>query len=141
MRNISAPFTPMSAAVTLAPISLSSLAGTAGGLTNLAKMPACNVLVVGAAKKTLSGFSQANILPHTGYIYYTDLVQSVPPVSYSSAFALRAGPSFLGPHAMRNHPDIVTNHIIFGRNVFSIVSVSCQKRREHSGRAKISQLQ
>ena len=54
--------------------------GTAGGLTNLAKMPACNALVVGAVKKTLSGFSQANVLPHTGYIYYTDLVQSVPPV-------------------------------------------------------------
>ena len=56
-------------------------AGTAGGLTNLAKMPACNALVVGAVKKTLSGFSQANILPHTGYIYYTEIVQSTPPVS------------------------------------------------------------
>ena len=50
-------------------------------MTNLAKMPACNALVVGAVKKTLSGFSQANILPHTGYIYYTEIVQSTPPVS------------------------------------------------------------
>lgn len=61
--------------------------GTAGGLTNLAKMPACNVLLVGAIKKSLSGFSQANTLPHTGYIYYTDLVQSVPPVGSTSASA------------------------------------------------------
>lgn len=29
--------------------------GIAGGLTKLSKMPACNVLVLGAKKKTLSG--------------------------------------------------------------------------------------
>lgn len=31
------------------------LVGLAGGLTRLSKMPACNVLVLGAQKKTLSG--------------------------------------------------------------------------------------
>lgn len=29
--------------------------GIAGGLTKLSKMPACNVLVLGSQKKTLSG--------------------------------------------------------------------------------------
>jgi len=55
------------------------LMGVAGGLTNLSKMPACNVLILGSQKKTLSGFSSTNILPHTGFIYHSDLTQSTPP--------------------------------------------------------------
>lgn len=51
------------------------LMGSAGGLTSLSKMPACNVLLLGAQRKTLTGFSSAAILPHTGHIYYCDLVQ------------------------------------------------------------------
>lgn len=51
------------------------LMGAAGGLTNLSKMPACNVLLLGAQKKTLSGFSSAAILPHTGHIYFSEFVQ------------------------------------------------------------------
>ena len=44
-------------------------------------MPACNVMLLGAQKRTLSGFSSTAILPHTGYIYYSDIVQKAPPVS------------------------------------------------------------
>ncbi|ELT98453.1 hypothetical protein CAPTEDRAFT_177631 [Capitella teleta] len=54
------------------------LMGVAGGLTNLSKMPACNVLVLGAQKRSLSGFSASALLPHTGFIYYSDYVQSRP---------------------------------------------------------------
>lgn len=49
--------------------------GVAGGLTVLSKMPACNILLLGAQKKTLSGFSSTSTLPHTGFIYFSDLVQ------------------------------------------------------------------
>ena len=52
--------------------------GIAGGLTNLSKMPSCNILLLGQQKKTLSGFSSVQVLPHTGYIYYSETVQSVP---------------------------------------------------------------
>lgn len=55
--------------------------GVAGGLTKLSKMPACNVLVLGQQKKTLSGFSQVTMLPHTGFIFYSQIVQDTPPVS------------------------------------------------------------
>jgi U4/U6 small nuclear ribonucleoprotein PRP31 len=55
------------------------LMGMAGGLTNLSKMPACNVLLLGQQKKVLSGFSSVQVLPHTGYIYYSEIVQNVPP--------------------------------------------------------------
>ncbi|MCI4374280.1 hypothetical protein PGIGA_G00004530 [Pangasianodon gigas] len=53
--------------------------GIAGGLTNLSKMPACNLMLLGAQKRTLSGFSSTSLLPHTGYIYHCDVVQSLPP--------------------------------------------------------------
>uniref|UniRef100_A0A8B9P962 U4/U6 small nuclear ribonucleoprotein Prp31 n=1 Tax=Apteryx owenii TaxID=8824 RepID=A0A8B9P962_APTOW len=53
--------------------------GIAGGLTNLSKMPACNIMLLGAQRKTLSGFSSTSVLPHTGYIYHSDIVQSLPP--------------------------------------------------------------
>lgn len=51
------------------------LMGAAGGLTALSKMPACNLLVLGAQKRTLSGFSSAAAMPHTGFIYYSEIVQ------------------------------------------------------------------
>lgn len=53
--------------------------GIAGGLTKLSKIPSCNVLLLGQQKKTLSGFSQVNMLPHTGFVYYTEIVQNTPP--------------------------------------------------------------
>lgn len=55
--------------------SAAKIMGIAGGLTILSKMPACNILLLGAQKRTLTGFSSTSILPHTGYIYFSDLVQ------------------------------------------------------------------
>lgn len=56
------------------------LMGVAGGLTRLSKIPACNVLLLGQQKKSLSGFSQTTMLPHTGFVYYSEIVQNTPPV-------------------------------------------------------------
>ena len=55
------------------------LMGVAGGLGALAKMPACNVQVLGAKRKTLAGFSTASASPHTGVVIQADVVQSTPP--------------------------------------------------------------
>ena len=57
--------------------------GIAGGLTVLSKMPACNILLLGSQKRTLSGFSSTSILPHTGFIYFSDLVQVILSLLYS----------------------------------------------------------
>lgn len=56
------------------------LMGVAGGLTRLSKIPACNVLLLGQQKKTLSGFSQVTMMPHTGFVYFSEIVQNTPPV-------------------------------------------------------------
>lgn len=55
------------------------LLGIAGGLVKLSKMPACNVQVLGAQKKSLAGFSKTQVLPHVGYIYHSQIVQDAPP--------------------------------------------------------------
>ena len=44
------------------------LLGAAGGLTNLSKMPANNVSLLGQQKKVAQGFSTATQLPHTGAV-------------------------------------------------------------------------
>nr|CAG4642516.1 EOG090X06EY [Evadne anonyx] len=61
-----------------APIA-AKLMGVAGGLSALAKMPACNLQLLGNQKKTLSGFSQTSTLPHTGFIFHSPIVQDTPP--------------------------------------------------------------
>ena len=55
------------------------LMGAAGGLTALSKMPANHVALLGQQKKVLAGYSQSSTLPHTGFIYYSELVQKLPP--------------------------------------------------------------
>ncbi|XP_071541465.1 U4/U6 small nuclear ribonucleoprotein Prp31 [Panulirus ornatus] len=74
------------------------LMGVAGGLTSLAKMPASNVLLIGKQKKTMIGMAQTTMLPHTGYIYYCNIVQETPPdlrakasriVAYKATLAAR----------------------------------------------------
>ncbi|KAI0053082.1 Nop domain-containing protein [Auriscalpium vulgare] len=52
--------------------------GAAGGLSALAKMPACNVHLLGAQRKITAGFSTATQRRHTGFIYQSDLVQQTP---------------------------------------------------------------
>ncbi len=71
------------------------LMGAAGGLTGLSKMPASNVLLLGAQKKTLSGFSSTSIIPHTGFIYYSDVVQKLPPEMRKKAARLVSSKSTL----------------------------------------------
>lgn len=62
--------------------------GIAGGLTKLSKMPACNVQVLGSQKKTLAGFSKTQMLPHTGYVFYSQIVQDTAPVSFKISLGL-----------------------------------------------------
>ena len=38
--------------------------------------------MLGAQKRTLSGFSTAAIMPHTGFVYYSDLVQNTSEVKH-----------------------------------------------------------
>ncbi|XP_050530036.1 U4/U6 small nuclear ribonucleoprotein Prp31 [Daktulosphaira vitifoliae] len=84
--------------------------GVAGGLTNLSKMPACNVLLLGSQKKMLSGFSLANSMPHTGFIFHCSLVQNNPPDLRRKAARLVATKSTLAARVDAAH-ESVDGHI------------------------------
>ena len=53
------------------------LIGSAGGLMALSKMPANYIALLGQKKTALDGYSKTSTLPHTGFIFYTDLVQKL----------------------------------------------------------------
>ncbi|KAI6134867.1 hypothetical protein EV401DRAFT_2052418 [Pisolithus croceorrhizus] len=54
------------------------LLGVAGGLNALAKMPSCNVHLLGAQKKIALGFSTATQRRHTGFVFQSELIQQTP---------------------------------------------------------------
>ncbi|KAL9934236.1 hypothetical protein V8E36_006692 [Tilletia maclaganii] len=53
------------------------LMGAAGGLQALTKIPACNVEVIGAARKSAPGMAQRFSTRHVGFVAQSDLVQGV----------------------------------------------------------------
>ncbi|ESQ37474.1 hypothetical protein EUTSA_v10003005mg [Eutrema salsugineum] len=56
------------------------LMGTAGGLSELANMPACHVRLLGKKRKSLDGFSSAATQSsRVGYLEQTEIFQSTPP--------------------------------------------------------------
>jgi len=55
------------------------LVGLAGGLAALARIPSCNVQLLGQERQALGGFSSAATIKHMGVLYFADLVQSAPP--------------------------------------------------------------
>ncbi|CAL9222647.1 unnamed protein product [Arabidopsis halleri] len=71
------------------------LMGTAGGLSALANMPACNVLVLGHNKKNHVGFSNALSQSRAGYLEQTEIFQSTPPELRMRASRLLASKSTL----------------------------------------------
>lgn len=79
------------------------LVGLAGGLSKLSKMPSCNLLVLGAQKKILSGFSKVAMLPHTGFVFYSDIVQDTPPDLRRKAARLVANKATLAIRCDASH--------------------------------------
>lgn len=67
------------------------LVGLAGGLTNLSKIPACNLQVMGQEKRNLAGFSTTAALPNTGILYYCELIQNCPPYLRKKVLKMVAG--------------------------------------------------
>eukprot|EP00850_Spirogloea_muscicola_P014370 SM000102S09228 [mRNA] locus=s102:369744:372146:- [translate_table: standard] len=82
------------------------LMGTAGGLAALACMPACNVQVLGAKRNALSGFSTATALPHTGFVFHAEVVQSCPPPLRLRACRLVAGKCTLAARVDATRADL-----------------------------------
>ncbi|KAL7647102.1 UNVERIFIED_CONTAM: hypothetical protein RMT77_002360 [Armadillidium vulgare] len=83
------------------------LMGAAGGLTNLAKMPSDNVMLIGKQKRTQIGLSQSSMLPHTGFIYYCNIIHETPPDLKMKAARLLSAKATLAARvdSMHGSPD------------------------------------
>lgn len=53
--------------------------GVAGGLGNLSRIPACNIMVLGVNRKINLGMSSVTQQKHAGLVYQCDLVRTTPP--------------------------------------------------------------
>lgn len=59
------------------PMTAAKLVGEAGGINGLAKLPSCNVPSLGKKQGIMNGFSRIGSQAQ-GFLYYCDLIQSVP---------------------------------------------------------------
>ena len=59
-------------------LTAAQLINFAGGLTGLAKTPACNLAPLGSKKQAQAGFATNVGLRHQGFLYYSPILQSVP---------------------------------------------------------------
>eukprot|EP00080_Pristionchus_pacificus_P006783 PDM66803.1 prp-31 [Pristionchus pacificus] len=84
-----------------------ALVAQAGGLAPLARMPACNIQVLGAQKRALAGFSSANSMPHAGILWHTNIVQTLPPDIRKNVVKILANKTALAarPDSQHQAPD------------------------------------
>ncbi|XP_031640039.1 U4/U6 small nuclear ribonucleoprotein Prp31 [Contarinia nasturtii] len=82
------------------------IVGVAGGLVKLSKIPACNVILLGSQKKTLAGFSRTQMLPHTGFIFYSTIVQDTAPDLRRKAARLVAAKCTLAARVDASHESV-----------------------------------
>lgn len=103
------------------------LMGTAGGLSSLAKMPACNVQLLGAKKKNLAGFSTATSQFRVGYLEQTEIFQSTPPSLRVRACRLLASKSTLAARVDSSRADLTGKA---GRNLREEIRKKIEKWQE-----------
>lgn len=73
-----------------------ALVGMAGGLPELSRVPSCNLTVMGQNRQQhLAGFGMVASMPHTGILFYCDLVQSAPSFLRKKALKMVAGKAAL----------------------------------------------
>ncbi|XP_072970539.1 U4/U6 small nuclear ribonucleoprotein Prp31 homolog [Typha angustifolia] len=105
----------------------SKLMGTAGGLSALAKMPACNVQLLGAKRKNLAGFSTATSQFRVGYLEQAEIFQSTPPSLRTRACRLLAAKSTLAARVDSTRGDPTGK---MGRNLREEVRKKIEKWQE-----------
>ncbi|VDM96032.1 unnamed protein product [Thelazia callipaeda] len=99
----------------------------AGGLAPLARLPACNVLILGTQKKTLSGFSSTAVLPHAGFLFFHPIVQGVPPDLRQKAARLLAAKTTLAARVDFIHESLDGS---VGKNLFEQIKQKIEKMLE-----------
>ncbi|KAF6986064.1 hypothetical protein CFC21_013559 [Triticum aestivum] len=103
------------------------LMGIAGGLGALAKMPACNVQLLGAKKKNLAGFSSATSQFRVGYLEQAEVFQSTPPALRTRACRVIAAKATLAARIDSTRGDPTGKA---GRNLLEEIRKKIEKWQE-----------
>ncbi|KAF8044625.1 hypothetical protein N665_7416s0001 [Sinapis alba] len=103
------------------------LMATAGGLSGLAKIPSCNVQVLGQKRKNLDGFSTAATQSRVGYLEQTEIFQSTPPGLRKQAIRFLAGKSTLAARIDASRGDPSGSH---GRSLREEIRKKIDKLQE-----------
>jgi U4/U6 small nuclear ribonucleoprotein PRP31 len=104
------------------------LIAAAGGLKALAKIPACNVMLLGAPKRQLGGFSSAHSRRcMNGYIHESDIIKKTPPAHQLRALRLISNKIVLAIRmdAEHSHPDGEE-----GRKLYDVILKKLEKLQE-----------
>lgn len=90
----------------IGPLTAAKIVGQAGGITNLAKLPACNVPSLGKKQGIMNGLSRLGSQAQ-GFLYFCSLVQSVPEDVRPQAIRQISGKLILAARidATHAHPD------------------------------------
>jgi U4/U6 small nuclear ribonucleoprotein PRP31 len=96
------------------------LVGLAGGVAALAKIPACNIQVMGQPKRNLMGLSSQAFMPHAGVLSNCDIVKQTPPDFRRKALKALAGKVALAARidSFQTTTDATEGHKL--RNTFEV---------------------
>ncbi|KAI1175406.1 hypothetical protein F4777DRAFT_333724 [Nemania sp. FL0916] len=64
--------------VVVGSLTAAQLINTAGGLTNLSRVPACNIAAWGTNKSRSSAFATNTSVRQQGFLYYSDIIRTIP---------------------------------------------------------------
>ncbi|PWN92876.1 Nop domain-containing protein [Acaromyces ingoldii] len=81
------------------------LLGISGGLTGLSKIPACNLILLGASRKAPTGFSTAHGGKPQGFIIQCPLIQNTPEEYHRQAARIVSAKAVLAARVDAGHSD------------------------------------
>ncbi|TRX98892.1 hypothetical protein FHL15_000234 [Xylaria flabelliformis] len=84
-------------------LTAAQLINTAGGLTNLSRVPACNIAAWGTNKSRSAAFATNTSIRQQGYLYYSPIIRGIPPDLKKKAMKAVAAKLVLAARADTSH--------------------------------------
>ncbi|KAI9734904.1 MAG: U4/U6-U5 snRNP complex subunit prp31 [Cirrosporium novae-zelandiae] len=84
-------------------LTAAQLLNFAGGLTGLAKTPACNIPPLGSKKQSQTGFATNVGIRQQGFLYHSPLIQTIPPDLKRQAMRIVSAKVVLAARVDRTH--------------------------------------
>lgn len=103
------------------------LLGVAGGLTALTKIPACNLMLLGASNKAVPGLSTAFSGRHRGFIVQAPLIENTPEDYHRQAIRIVSAKALLAARVDAGGSD---RHGVYGAKLVQELEKKLEKLQE-----------